>query len=792
MNSEAARWEKRYQREKKSRKAAEDLLEKKASELFEANERLKGLLDFQSLLVEEKTRELQAALVVAKDANEHKSLFLANMSHEIRTPMNAIIGLSHLALENELDQQQQSYLHKIQLSAKNLLGIINDILDFSKIEAGKMNIELISFDLDEVLSDLFEIQQVKAQEKGISFTLNRDFSFSSHVFSDPVRINQILTNLVSNAIKFTDQGSVSIDIDAIRNEKEACLNIVVEDTGIGITPEQKKQLFSPFTQGDSSTTRQFGGSGLGLSITRKLTELLGGTIYLESVFEQGTKVTVTLPLQLDNNNLKCSNYLKGKTCLTIGENDNSLINLLQHFGLCTKIEPYCKDSIQKVESLLLHEIVDCIIISPSKNSEIDITDYLLTLRNQVPEVIVIPCVLITGMREANIITEQNDHYNIHAISELITPSSIFDLLSEILQPNINPEPVKKNRASLHGIEDILGTRVLLVEDNPLNTEVAKGMLERMGLITVCAENGQEALNLLEKSTFDVVLMDLQMPIMDGFETITHIRNNPKYSKLPVIALTAHAMTGDKEKSLAAGMNDHITKPIDVNELEKTLFRWAPEQSLKRKSSLPTSSAIPLLCDNAPGLNLKSSLPRVSGDLNLYFSLWDQYFLKYPDLTDQVADLIKSNRLSDLHILSHSVKGVFANLGAFELEQTCATLEHFKTSPNDGKAIVEKLSIELETVRMTLDQLKCSPSVPSEGHHSGSMNSSEFTHLLTKLEQLLQSGDIEAIITATRLREVTAKGKEAEFKGLESLINDFEFEAALKALQCLKLTITDTK
>lgn len=452
MTDETQRLERRLIREKRARKEAEHLLEEKATELFHANQELQSLLKNQEILIQQRTTQLEEALKAAEQANQQKSRFLANVSHEIRTPMNAIIGLTDIVLQSSLEETQQDYLEKVRLSAENLLHLINDVLDFSKIESGHLAIEHVEFSLDNILQQVYQVNDQKASEKNLQFTVSRDISCAGEFRGDPLRLGQILINLVSNAIKFTETGQVNLTVRTLeKSPQQQKLLFEITDTGIGIPEHRIEQLFEAFTQADDSTTRHYGGTGLGLSICKQLCELMQGNITVRSQPGSGSTFSVTLPFD------------------TPSVSENTF-------------------QIRSVER------------------------------------------------------------------KTVSDTSTQTTLSE---------------------RDFSAARILLVEDNAINTLVATAMLEQFGITPDCAENGIIALQKLDQASYDLVFMDIQMPEMDGYTATKAIRQQDRTATLPVIALTANAIDGDKQKSIQAGMNDYMSKPFRAEDLLHILEKWLP-------------------------------------------------------------------------------------------------------------------------------------------------------------------------------------------------------------------------
>ena len=548
----------------------------------------------RDLRVQKKTED---ALLMAKDqaevATRAKSEFLANMSHEIRTPMNAILGLTHILQDTNMDANQRDYLCRVEGSAEGLLRIINDILDFSKIEAGKLEMENTDFQLEDTLKSVITFNYPAAEHKNVDLIMNVLPVMHTGLKGDSVRLKQILNNLVSNAIKFTENGFVSISVSECPPIKSPagsdriCLEFAVKDTGIGLRQDQIDKLFSAFSQADTSTTRKYGGTGLGLAISKRLVEMMSGRIWCESSPGAGSTFHFTAFFEISSTGRAADTIpnFADSTAVVVSGNEVSLRNIEEHlrhmsfkvmgFLSSEQALAYLKQSVREADLLLVDWSLD----------NVSGTEFLKAVRQslsttQLPAILVAPA----SLRGKEPTGPAGD------FGVLIKPVSPSDLLDSIMiafgRDVIKPaEQVVKSDVT-HLAASIKGARILLAEDNEVNQLVARKILEKAGLMVKIANNGREALDMIEAEPFDLVLMDIQMPEMDGLEAARHLRANPKYRDLPVVAMTAHAMSGDRELSLEAGMNDHVTKPINLPELFSTLVRWIP---VSRNKNNPQNS-----------------------------------------------------------------------------------------------------------------------------------------------------------------------------------------------------------
>lgn len=750
---------------------------------------------------------LAAAKNEAEKANRFKSHFLANMSHEIRTPMNAIMGFAHLARQTDLSSRQQGYIDKIHAAANALLGVINDILDFSRIEAGKLDVEKIPFSLDEVLENLASVTIMRAEEKGLEILFNRDLKVPDGLVGDPLRLGQVLINLVGNAIKFTEHGEITVSVDQVaRVDDDITLRFTVQDTGIGIPEKQLPRLFDAFTQADESTTRRYGGSGLGLSICRHLVELMHGDLKAESTIGKGSSFSFTLPLGVPNvyeeRGWIPDPDLRGLRVLVVDDNPAARQILSDMLTSFTFEVSTASDGEAALAMLYAAETGDeepfSLVLMDWRMSGIDGMEASRRIKHgrllkQPPAV-----VLVTAYGREEVMHQAEVAGLDGFLIKPVSPSILFDNVIKALGGKVRG-PISTQPQPVVAIQHRLAGDVLLVEDNLINQQVARELLENMGLLIRTARNGRDALSMLDRHAFDLVLMDIQMPEMDGYEATAKIRENPKFVELPVVAMTAHAMTGERERCIAAGMNDHIAKPIDPVVLFNTLRRWLRPVRNTPTLGAPTAKRqtedeTVTLPAQLPGLDLEWGLERVGGNRVLFRRLLTEFVASHGNALDELKKALAAGDFDKVKREAHTLQGVAGNIGGRELQQAARCLERMVTDgrltrssglPGDFTQAFSRLFGGLAKLE------GASAALTEEDVSDAKILDGDMEDLIKQLEQLLTEGDPDAAGMAKSMGNMVAdEGVRDQLNQIVKYVQSYEFDEAIAALSTVSQSLLE--
>ncbi len=757
--------------------------------------------------IEERYQQMSELREIADNANKSKSEFLANMSHEIRTPMNAILGMNYLISKTPLNEKQRDFNNKIETSAKNLLRIIDDILDFSKIEAGKLTLEVTHLYLEELIADIAATVNIKLQKKPeVELVTYIDSKIPPVLMGDSVRLRQVLLNLTDNAAKFTERGEIKISIDVVQKMSYgAILRFSVKDSGIGLSEEAVKNLFQPFQQADLSTTRKYGGTGLGLAISRNIVQLMDGELSVKSQSGEGSEFIFNAYFSLEDNmdnEIEIIENIKGMHALLVDDSESArmvLNDMLTSLGFEVTIAKSGAEALEKYEKHINKEPFSLLVVDwqmPGMDGLELVNELKKQHEGEIPAVLMVTAYGLDTVRKA-----ARDNEVDGLIIKPVNPSALYDSVNKILQlgkKKVAAHKEQKQNDSDHA-SYLKGKRVLLVEDNEINMELALELLKDVGIECDSAWNGAEAIEKLKESTFDLVLMDIQMPIMDGLTASRKIREEIN-KELPILAMTAHAMKGEREKSLAAGMNDHITKPIDPEHLYMTLRSFlAPdsvkvgakrEKAEKKEKSTEASSTIVI-----EGIDTAAGLRRAAGKEEVYLRLLKTFVENNGNFRAKSQLLQTQNRLDETGMLLHTVAGVCGNIGITEVYKLAQQLTldfktHIKSGSMNFTAILQN---KVEEVANVLDvyferiHVFIASKEAEETNAKITVSEMDREDMFEKLSAAIEQNDPVSIEQCTYLMDKVELDETTIelLKDISSSLNNFDFDEALDKFNTLK-------